>query len=140
VQSDKPQPDRQNVQGSGDCELKLQSSRCDLHPLYPLRDAATQIISSAPIKAPGCTKAGCNRHYCPEQGYFNLVAGVASSLEECEVERSCELNHERRYMVVTKIEGRFVWACPEAGCLHSIPYAEPEPANYLSGAERSRSL
>ena len=116
-----------NKYGSPDTQTKLEFSRCDLHPLYRLREVKIPSFHSADtskVNALGCTRAGCNRHYDPALGYFQLPAGEPLNLAEQEAKASCEQNHERRYMVVTKINEHFVWACPEAGCWNAVPYQE----------------
>jgi hypothetical protein len=117
--------------GSPDSELKMQFSRCDLHPLYLLRSALADIGSSSSteagrLKALHCTKATCNRYYAPDVGYYYMVDIEAPDCGTIETKPSCGLDHERRYMVLTKINGRFQWACPEAGCSNAFPYESSE--------------
>ena len=116
----------EGVQGCDDPELKMQSARCDLHPLYLFRAVFIEMASveTSKVKAQRCTNTICNRHYSAELGYFHFSAGEPPDMGKVELKPKCDLNHERRYMVVTKINGLFLWACPEAGCLNTLPYVE----------------
>jgi len=68
---------RDHITAAADAELKLASPRCDLHPLYLLRetviDAAVEEPPARKIKGFRCAKDGCTRHYSFESGYFDLV-------------------------------------------------------------------
>lgn len=115
--------------GVGDAYIKMESSRCDLHPLYRLRQTAIELLpphDRAEIKALRCTRAACRQHYCTDSGYFQFVAGGPPDFGEMKAKQKCDRNHELRYMVVTKLDGGFFWACPEQGCTDTVLYIEPE--------------
>jgi hypothetical protein len=138
AESETPKPDIDSRQakvvvqeGYGDenAQTKMDSSRCDLHPLYRLNvvriPTKSPTNANANMKALCCTKSTCDRQYASEWGYFRLIAGESYDFGALETKPRCEINHDRRYMVVTKLNGRFLWACPEAGCRNAIPYEEP---------------
>ena len=128
-----------------DARLKLESARCDLHPLYPLLSATIEVqLPSDPVAPLGvaqskahsprmkvlrCTKAQCDRHYTSEFGYFCFTAGHPSQISEIKTTPDCRVNHDTRYLLVTKIGGHFLWACPEEGCTNANPYVEALPKN-----------
>jgi hypothetical protein len=111
-------------------KASIDSARCDLHPLYLIREMTIETLSanstdSTMVKASSCTKANCNRHYIPEFGYFPFVAGDNLNAGDMQAKLRCD-KRELAYMVVTRFNGgEFVWACPEARCTHSIAYQEP---------------
>src|SRR5258708_5197726 len=94
---------KQVVPESGDTEVKIQFSRCDLHPLYPLRDIAIYTLladstDSTKSRASCCTKPACKRHYLPEFGYFEFVAGEKPNFGDMQAKPKCE-KHDLGYMV-----------------------------------------
>lgn len=116
--------------GIGDALQKMEAARCDLHPLYRLREAgvamqASQGTNVSRVKPVQCTKTTCNRHYVPEFGYFGLAAGEAPNFGDLEGKPNCGSNHERRFLVVSKVNDDFLWVCPEPGCTTGVPYQEP---------------
>jgi len=116
--------------GDDNAQTKMDSSRWDLHPLYRLNVVTISTKSStnanSKVKALCCTKASCDRQYAPEFGYFRFISGESYDFGDMETKPMCEINHERRYMVVTKLNGLFFWACPQAGCRNAVPYEEPK--------------
>ena len=94
------------------------------------------------MKSLCCSKDGCNRHYSATGGYFDFVPGEPLLVNGIEGKPRCALNHEQRCMVVTKLDGVFLWACPEGTCSTSSPYedstapqAAPRPAQPGGEAE-----
>jgi hypothetical protein len=126
--SEERQPERSAL-GTGDAPAKIASSRCDVHPLYRLHETIIDPVSPdvPTTKTPAhcCTKAGCRRVYLRKYGYFQFQIGELTDFGDLKAKAACNLNHELRYMVVTKVNDNFVWACPEAGCSNAVAYAEP---------------
>jgi hypothetical protein len=115
--------------GTGDAQLKMESARCDLHPLYRLGDAVierqgTLSLDAVKVQALHCSKIGCNRYYTPEYGYFWFVAGEPLDFRGEEGKPKCSLNHESQYMIVAKSSEAFLWVCPEPGCTNGVAYQE----------------
>lgn len=107
-------------------EINIESTRCDLHPLYVLRPVTIQVTppgSDTPVqlRAVQCPKEGCDRHYLPEYGYFPFTAGVDSKISDVTAKIPCTV-HEHSYMAVAKAGGNFAWACLQAGCRQTAPY------------------
>jgi hypothetical protein len=129
-----------------DAQAKLAASRCDVHPLYLLKERLVDVPSpqgpAKRMKSLCCSKEGCNRHYSAAGGYFDFVPGEPLLVNGVEGKPQCAINHEPRCMVVTKLDGAFLWACPETGCPTSSPYedssapqAAPRPAQPAGEAE-----
>jgi hypothetical protein len=119
-------------------EVKIESTRCDLHPLYVLRPAKIDILlpgSDAPaqVRAEHCPKQGCDRHYLSEHGYFPFVPGETSTIGGSDERLRCTV-HEDYYMALAKTNVGFAWACLHAGCTHSAPYQEPSAFEPWTGA------
>ena len=114
---------------SGDGEIKIESTRCDLHPLYVLCPTVIEILfpgSTAPrkIRAWCCTKQGCDRHYLAECGYFAFVTGQDPTVRGLDGKPACSI-HKGNYMALVKTDGHFAWACLNLGCAQTVPYQEP---------------
>jgi hypothetical protein len=124
-------PPEEESPGAGDAELKLASSRCDLHPLYPLRSARPDFSSRGAQASPPepnalrCTHISCDRHYLADSGYFRLSADGSRDLGDVDAKPQCARNHEPKFMLVTKLPAGFFWSCPEPGCVKVLPYEEP---------------
>ena len=113
---------------SGDGEIKIESTRCDLHPLYVLHPTVIEILfpgSTTPrkIRTSCCTKEGCDRHYLAECGYFAFVRGQDPTVSGLDRKPACSI-HKSRYMALVKTNGHFVWACLKSGCAQTLPYQQ----------------
>jgi len=121
-------PIRNGLPISGDVEIKIESTRCDLHPLYVLRPTVIEILSPASatpckIMASSCTKQGCDRHYLPACGYFAFVRGQDPTVSGLDGKPACSI-HKGNYMALVKANGNFTWACLNSGCAQKVPYHE----------------
>lgn len=121
-------PIRNGLPITGDVEIKIESTRCDLHPLYVLRPTVIEILSppsATPrkIMASSCTKQGCDRHYLPACGYFTFVRGQDPTVCGLDGKPACSI-HKGNYMALVKANGHFAWACLNSGCPQRIPYHE----------------
>jgi hypothetical protein len=113
---------------SGNGEIKIESTRCDLHPLYVLRPTVIEILfpgSTTPrlIRASCCTNQGCDRHYLAEYGYFAFVRGQEPTVSGLDGKPACSI-HKGNYMALVKTDGHFAWACLNSGCAQTVPYQE----------------
>lgn len=113
---------------TGDVAFKIESTRCDLHPLYVLRPTAIEILSADSatprrIMASSCTKQGCDRHYLPTCGYFIFVRGQDPTVCGLDGKPACSI-HKGNYMALVKANGHFAWACLNLGCGQRVPYHE----------------
>jgi len=113
---------------SGDIEIKIKATRCDLHPLYVLRPTVIDILlpdSTTPgkVKTSRCTKERCYRHYMPECGYFDFVSGENPTVNGLDEKPACSI-HRGNYMAVVKTNRNFAWACLNPGCGQTVPYQE----------------
>lgn len=116
---------------TGDVAPRVESTRCDDHPLYILQPVSVEFLlpgCSEPTKqaVSRCPKAGCHRHYVPELGYF-ILSGEERAFHAVGDRRTCAV-HEDRHMAVAKASGEFLWACLESGCTRRAPYEAPDPA------------
>ena len=106
--------------------MKISVAFCDLHPSYALRASPITISfghmgKPAVIEALRCTRPMCDRHYTGEYGYFDSPEGAKMDFGEIDKKRRCGLSHEVRCLVVTKVEGDLVWACPWFGQMDAGP-------------------
>jgi hypothetical protein len=113
---------------SGEVAIKIESTRCDVHPLYVLRPTVIEILSPVSntarrIKASCCTKHGCDRHYLAECGYFDFVRGHEPAVSGLDAKPACSI-HKGNYMALVKANGHFAWACLNSGCAQRLPYQE----------------
>ena len=121
-------PIRNGLPITADVEIKIESTRCDLHPLYVLRPTVIEILSpdsATPrkIMASSCTKQGCGRHYLPACGYFAFVRGQDPTVSGLDGKPVCSI-HKGNYMALVKANGHFAWACLNSGCAQRVPYHE----------------
>jgi hypothetical protein len=122
-----PQPAAAEVEPEPD--IKIDSTRCDLHPLYLLRNTSIGIVvpssaTTTKVSASYCMKIDCSRHYIPEFGYFAFVEGESTHPTPSTTGSKCP-KHDR-YLALAKANGEFMWACLEPGCRSTAPYQEPE--------------
>ena len=131
AEQDVPSPSSPRGNGlpiSGDVVIKIESTRCDLHPLYVLCPTVIEILSPASatprkIMASSCTKEGCDRHYLSACGYFAFVRGQDPTVCGLDGKPACSI-HKGNYMALVKANGHFAWACLNSGCAQRVPYHE----------------
>jgi hypothetical protein len=131
-------PIRNGVPISGDVEIKIESTRCDLHPLYVLRPTVIEILSPGSdtprkIMASSCTKQECDRHYLPACGYFAFVKGQDPTVSGLDGKPACSI-HKGNYMALVKTNGHFAWACLSSGCAQRVPYHEAQQSPECSNS------
>lgn len=136
------EPPVQSAPPAADAQTKLASARCDLHPLHLLAEAhlGADTPGAQRIRALRCHKDGCSRHYLVEYGYFNYVPGEQVRFDGMEGKRTCTSGHASRSLVLTKLNGSFVWACPESGCPTTVPYEETAPPQMPAQPDEAQAM
>lgn len=99
--------------------MKIESPVCDVHPDSPLEAAEIRILTGSEVSCLltfRCMNPTCNRHYHSEHGYFTNIVGQHFDFGDLSTKRKCGNNHHVLYLIVAKVNGRIVWACPEDDC------------------------
>jgi hypothetical protein len=96
---------------------------CDVHPNFLLLESPPN--SKEAIPTLHCAHPRCDRHYTEEFGYCSGPIGENMDLGDMGKKLRCWINHEVRFLAVTKVRGVRVWACPVPGCKTTVPF-EPE--------------
>jgi hypothetical protein len=109
--------------------MKIETVRCDAHPELDMKFAiirSTERFGSHSnakffLSAFCCSDLQCNHHYSYEYGYFPFESLHSVEFGDRSKKHICGLNHDPVCMVVTAIDGNFVWACPYVDCDEKRP-------------------
>jgi hypothetical protein len=113
------------VTGGG---MKIRRYFCDVHPMFLLLEAPK---SREVIPTLHCACPRCDRHYTEEYGYVSGPIGDNMDLGDMGKKLRCWINHEARFLAVTRVGGVRVWACPVPECETTVPF---DPKRLDAGA------
>jgi hypothetical protein len=105
--------------------VRLEAAFCDVHPNQRLAQAVVKLGThpgTPEQKALHCTRAGCNRHFHYDFGYFPFIAGEEPDYGDLKTKPKCRNSHDLIYMLLTKIDGEHVYACFHPECTKTEPF------------------
>jgi hypothetical protein len=105
--------------------MKIECPVCDLHPAYPLAPAEIRLrlgFSENVIGTLRCTRPMCDRHYTKDYGYFANQIGQPFDYGNLSAKLNCGHRHDPVYMIVARVDGEVLWACPEPQCDRAEPF------------------